>query len=74
MPQSEHALGDATFPPSYRRGVIPRAMIGRASLRGGGIVSAELIASVPKTVAGMIAYSKAHEPKAQVAPAPTPKL
>jgi hypothetical protein len=37
-------------------------------------VSANLVTSVPKSVASMIAYSKAHEPKVWVAPAPTPKL
>jgi hypothetical protein len=37
-------------------------------------VSAQLVPSVPKAVADMIAYSRAHEPKAGVAPAPAPKL
>ena len=37
-------------------------------------VSAQLVPSVPKAVAGMIAYSKAHEPKVWQAPVPTPKL
>ncbi len=37
-------------------------------------VSAQLVPSVPKTVAGMIAYARAHEGKVWVAPAPTPKL
>ncbi len=37
-------------------------------------VSEQLVPSVPKTVAGMIAYSKAHEPKVWVTPAPTPNL
>jgi hypothetical protein len=37
-------------------------------------VSAQLVPSVPKAVAGTIAYAKAHEPKVWTAPAPTPKL
>jgi hypothetical protein len=37
-------------------------------------VSAQLVATVPKTVSGMIAYSNAHPPNEWVAPEPTPKL
>jgi hypothetical protein len=37
-------------------------------------VSARLVSSVPKTVAGMIADSQANPPAVSVAPAPTPKL
>ncbi|HUN34871.1 MAG TPA: hypothetical protein VMU95_22945 [Trebonia sp.] len=37
-------------------------------------VSAELVPSVPKAVASMITYARAHEPKGYTAPAPTPKL
>jgi hypothetical protein len=37
-------------------------------------VSAQLVPRVPKVVAGMIAFSRAHEPVVSMAPAPTPKL
>jgi hypothetical protein len=37
-------------------------------------VSAQLVPTVPKTVVGMIAYARAHEPKVWMAPAPAPKL
>ena len=37
-------------------------------------VSAQLVPSVPKAVAGMIANSQAHPPVVSLAPAPTPKL
>jgi hypothetical protein len=37
-------------------------------------ISARLVPSVPKTVAGMIAYSRAHESKVWRAPVPAPKL
>jgi hypothetical protein len=36
-------------------------------------VSAELVPTVPKVVAGMIAFSQAHQPVASMAAAPTPK-
>lgn len=37
-------------------------------------VSAQLVPTVPKVVAGMIAYSQAHEPSVSMGPVPTPKL